>query len=207
MLKILGQKFAKVWADEAGEYRIDLRDLVYQTLKPAVSDYRGSIGLTGTPDDFLGPVDEPYLFYAVTRDEYDPADDKRDGGWSTHRWSAFDNPYMAAAHRRELDDIEEKRPAFKLTTQYLTHYLGKWPSVSDRLVYKYAPARNDIAQAPECASFVVACDLGFNDATAFVVLGWRPHDANLYVLRAAKLTELDFDQVWPPPAEPRSSGD
>src|SRR5687767_10249922 len=86
--KLLGQKFKKAWCDESGEYRINLRDLVYQTLKPAVSDYRGQIGLTGTPDDFLGPADEPYLFYAVTRDGYDPKTDKHDSGWSVHRWSA-----------------------------------------------------------------------------------------------------------------------
>lgn len=193
--KILGQKFKKVWCDESGEYRIDLNDLIYQTLKPAVSDYRGSIGLTGTPDDYLGPVDDPYLFYAVTRDGYDPVNDKKHGGWSPHRWSAFDNPYMREAHQRELDEIEKFRPEFKQTTKYLTHYLGKWPSVSDKLVYKFDEVRNGIDAAPVCTSFVVACDLGFNDATSFVVLGWREHDPNLYVLSATKKTELTFDEV------------
>lgn len=193
--KILGQKFKKVWCDEAGEYRIDLRELVYQTLKPAVSDYRGSIGLTGTPDDFLGPIDEPYLFYAVTRDDYDPVGNKKDGGWSPHRWSAFDNPHQAEIHGEQLAEIERDRPEFKDTTKYLTHYLGKWPSVSDRLVYKFDDAKNCVDAAPVCTSFLIACDLGFNDATSFVVLGWREHDPNLYVLTATKQTELDFDQV------------
>lgn len=193
--KILGQKFAKVWADEAGEYRINLADLVYQTLKPAVSDYQGSIGLTGTPDDFLGPADDPYLFYAVTRDGYDPATDKKHGGWSPHRWSAFDNPFMRDAHARELAEIETSRPEFKQTTKYLTHYLGKWPSVSDKLVYKYDNERNGINEAPVCTSFIIGCDLGLIDATSFVVVGWREHDPNLYVLSATKQTDLDFQQV------------
>jgi hypothetical protein len=193
--KILGQKFAKAWADEAGEYKIDLADLVYQTLKPAVSDYRGQIGLAGTPGEFLGSVEDPQLFYAVTRDGYDSATDPQHGGWSTHRWSAFDNPHQAAIHAEQLDEIEKQRPEFKNTTKYLTHYLGKWPSVSDKLVYKFDAARNTIDAAPTCTSFVVACDLGFNDATSFVVLGWCAHDPNLYILSATKKTEMDFDEV------------
>jgi hypothetical protein len=193
--KILGQKFAKVWCDEAGEYRINLAELVYQTLKPAVSDYRGQIGLTGTPDDFLGPADDPYLFYAVTRDGYDPKDDKRHGGWSPHRWSAFDNPYMAETHARELAEIEQHRPEFKNTTKYLTHYLGKWPNVSDQLVYKYNDATNGIGVAPECTDFVIGVDLGYRDPTAFTIAGWRKHDPNLYILGAKKKAEMDYDQV------------
>lgn len=193
--KILGQKFAEVWCDEAGEYRINLGELVYQTLKPAVSDYRGCIGLAGTPDDFLGPADDPYLFYAVTRDGYDTDGDKRHGGWSPHRWSAFDNPHMAETHGRELDEIERLRPEFKRTTKYLTHYLGKWPNVSDQLVYKYSDKANGIDQAPECTEFVIACDLGLRDATSFVVLGWRKHDPNLYVLHASKKTGMHFGEV------------
>jgi hypothetical protein len=193
--KVLGQKFAEVWIDEGSEYRIDVRHLVYQTLKPAVSDYEGAIGIVGTPGEFLGPVDDPMLFYAVTRDGYDPNTDKRDGGWSVHSWSTFDNPHMADKFRRELADIDEKRPEFKKTTHYTTHYLGKWPSVSDHLVYKYAAATNDIAELTTCDTFCIGVDLGFNDATAFVVGGWRKHDPTLYVKSATKRSGLNFDQV------------
>jgi phage terminase large subunit len=192
--KILGQKFAEVWVDESSEYRIDLRDLVYQTLKPATSDYRGRIGLVGTPGEFLGPLDAPMLFYAVTRDGYDATSDKRDGGWSVHRWTTFDNPHMREVHAEEMAEIERDRPEFKRTTKYLTHYLGKWPSVSDHLVYKYS-AENDIAEPPRCETFCIGVDLGFNDATAFVVTGWRKHDPTLYVLSAAKLSGLNLNQV------------
>lgn len=193
--KILGQKYSLVIIDESSEYRIDLRELVYQTLKPCVNDYRGTICMVGTAGEFLGPVDDPYLWYAITRDGYDPENDANDGGWSIHRWTTLDNPHQREQHLEDLAEIEQKRPAFKKTTAYLTHYLARWPSISDKLVYKYDAAENDIAEAPNCTSFVVSCDLGFNDATSFVVQGWRSHDPNLYTLSAAKKTELDFDQV------------
>jgi hypothetical protein len=45
--KILGQKYSLVIVDESSEYRIDLRELVYQTLKPATNDYRGTVVMVG----------------------------------------------------------------------------------------------------------------------------------------------------------------
>lgn len=202
--KILGQKYSLAVVDESSEYRIDLRELVYQTLKPCTNDYRGTIVMVGTAGEFLGPLDNPYLFYAVTRDGYDPKNDRIDGGWSTHRWTTFDNPHQREQHAEDLADIEANRPAFKNTTAYLTHYLARWPSTSDRLVYKYTPDVVDIAEAPKCDDHVIAIDLGFNDATSFVVEGYRKHDPNLYILSATKhgvsVTQnpddgLDFDDV------------
>lgn len=202
--KILGQKYSLVIVDESSEYRIDLRELVYQTLKPCTNDYRGTIVMVGTAGEFLGPLDKPYLFYAVTRDGYDTNNDPMDGGWSVHRWTTFDNPHQREQHAEDLADIEANRPAFKNTTAYLTHYLARWPSTSDRLVYKYNAATVDLGDTPKCDDHVIAVDLGFNDATSFVVLGWRKHDPSLYILSATKqgvsVTKnpddgLDFDDV------------
>lgn len=193
--KILGQKYSLVVIDESSEYRIDLRELVYQTLKPCVNDYRGTICMVGTAGEFLGPVDEPYLFYAITRDGYDRNNDPMDGGWSTHRWTTLDNPHQREQHLEDLADIEKNRPDYKNTTAYLTHYLARWPSVSDKLVYKYSAAVNDIAEAPECDGFIVGCDLGSVDDTSFIVAGWKAHDPNLYIVNATKRPGLNFQEV------------
>jgi hypothetical protein len=193
--KILGQKYSLVIVDESSEYRIDLRELVYQTLKPATNDYRGTVVMVGTAGEYLGPLDRPYLFYAITRDEYDTGNDRLDGGWSTHRWTTFDNPHMREQHAEDIADIEANRPAFKNTTAWLTHYEARWPSVSDQLVYKFRDVVNGIDVAPECTEFIISCDLGLRDATSFVVAGWRKHDPNLYVVSATKQTGLDFGEV------------
>jgi len=80
--KLLGQKFVLVVIDEAQAFGIDLRQLVYGVLKPAVADYRGTIVLTGTPGNLIKG-----LFFDVTNG--------REAGWSGHRWITHDNPYMA----------------------------------------------------------------------------------------------------------------
>ena len=72
--KLLGQKFVLVVIDEAQAFGIDLRQLVYGVLKPAVADYRGTIILTGTPGN---PIKG--LFFDVTNG--------REAGWSGHRWT------------------------------------------------------------------------------------------------------------------------
>ncbi len=59
--KLLGQKFVLVVIDEAQAFGIDLRQLVYGVLKPAVADYRGTIVLTGTPGNLIKG-----LFFDVT---------------------------------------------------------------------------------------------------------------------------------------------
>ena len=184
--KILGQKFWRVVVDESSEYTIDLRELVYQTLRPATSDYRGTIAMVGTPGEILGTLERPQLFYAVTT--------SKERGWSVHNWSAFDNPHQAEQHGEELADIERDRPLFKETTQFRTHYLGEWPETSDRLVYRYSE-KNAIDSAPACADFCIGVDLGFTDDTAFVVTGWKQHDPTLYVLSATKRSSMNFDEV------------
>jgi len=41
--KLLGQKFVLAVMDEAQACTIDLRQLVYGVLKPAMADYRGTV--------------------------------------------------------------------------------------------------------------------------------------------------------------------
>lgn len=195
--KALGQKYRRVWVDEAQSYTIDLRNLVYSKLAPAVADYDGTISLHGTPGDFLGPrlagdgkTSGRQLFFAITKEDDQFPDEPREPGWSTHRWSALDNPHMRAAFERALASIERDRPHFKETPQYMRDYLGRWAIDVDRLVYRYSRAINgheSMVDLPrDLASFCIVTDLGFNDSTAYVVVGWRPHDPTLYILFADK---------------------
>jgi len=79
--------------DEAQAFGIDLRQLVYGVLKPAVADYRGTIVLTGTPGNLIKG-----LFFDVTNG--------REAGWSGHRWTTYDNPYMAEQWAGEIADLK-----------------------------------------------------------------------------------------------------
>ena len=69
--KVLGQKFKTVIIDEAAFYRhTDLRQFVFEYLKPAVADYRGIIIMISTTSSRTHN-----LFYDV--------DTGKEGGWSS----------------------------------------------------------------------------------------------------------------------------
>ena len=113
-----------------------------------------------------------------------------------HRWSALDNPHMRSQFLAELADIEAERPYFKDTPEYLRDYLGKWAIDWSRLIYRYSDERNRVdALPPGEYTYVIGIDMGFVDAQAFTVCGWRPHDKTLYVIKSYKRTGMTISAV------------
>lgn len=91
-----------------------------------------------------------------------------------------DNPHLdAVAYRDSLARLDS------ITRRQLLD--GVWIRDSGGLVYRFEQTRNSIAQAPpNLTTFIVGIDYGFTDETAFVVVGWRPHDPSVYVVEAYK---------------------
>ena len=104
--KLLGQKYKLVIIDEAASFSVDLNDLVYGVLKPAVADYRGTICLIGTPGNV-----KRGLFFELTQSQ-DPssAGTWSRQGFSGHRWSTFDNPHMRRQWTEEIADLKASNP-------------------------------------------------------------------------------------------------
>ena len=118
MNKLLGGKYRLVCIDEASMYSIDVHNLVYGVLKPAMTDpnsngQRGTICMMGTSSNFTRG-----LFFDITTG--------REQGWSLHQWSAHDNPYVATQWQEELDEIKVKRPLYMDTPQFKQWYLNQW---------------------------------------------------------------------------------
>jgi terminase large subunit-like protein len=184
--KLLGQKFVLVVIDEAQAFGIDLRQLVYGVLKPAVADYRGTIVLTGTPGNLIKG-----LFFDVTNG--------REAGWSGHRWTTYDNPYMAEQWAGEIADLKAASPLVVETPWFRQMYLGEWVIDSDKLVYRFNSDRNAFAELPTFHAgqwhYVLGVDLGYNDPTAFALCAYHDYDKTLYVLEAEKHPRLDVTSV------------
>lgn len=183
--KILGQKFKLAIVDEAASYTIDLRELVYGVLKPAVADYRGTICLTGTAGNLVKG-----LFYDVTNG-IEP-------GWSRHSWSTFDNPYMATQWQEEIADLKLANPHIIETALFRQMYLNEWVIDADKLVYKFKADRNYYTELPvkvKLYHFILGIDLGYNDDTAFTVSAWHPEDPNLYFRTVYKKPHMDLTDV------------
>lgn len=191
--KLLGQKYAEVVIDESASYSIDLEELVYGVLKPAVADYRGTICMVGTPGNF-----KRGLFFDLTQGK-DPRTPSRWSmrGWSCHAWSTLDNPYMAENWRAEIAQLIADNPGIEETPAFQQNFWGIWVIDSTKLVYRYERGRNDFngtlpAYGAGLWHFVLGIDLGFNDATAFTVCAYHDHDRCLYVLTSQKQSGLDI---------------
>jgi hypothetical protein len=185
MKKMLGVAYQLVVIDEAGSFRVDLADMVYNVLRPAMMDYGGTIALIGTPEGVHGRVN---LFYRVTEHDYDPTDPE----WSVFKWSTLDNPYMRRQVQKELDEIEKTRPLYKETKGFKAMYLGQWSLDDDDLVYRFNPQRNLYTELPPGQyQYLLGVDMGFNDDAAFVVFAWQPYDWHLYIIDCFKRPRMD----------------
>lgn len=186
MRKLLGKKYKLVILDEASMYSINLNTLVYGILKPAVADYRGTICMMGTSSNIIKG-----LFYDITTGA--------EPGWSVHKWTAFDNPYVAEQWRQEIEDIEKLRPLFKSTTLYKQWYLNEWVVDEDKLVYKYKAGLNDFQALPYYPygqwNYVLGVDQGYEDDSAFTVCAFHDNDPHLYILETYKKKHMDITDV------------
>ncbi len=192
MNKLLGRKYRRIVIDESSMYTINVKNLVYGVLGPAVTDpdhkgRRGRISLMGTASDFPRG-----LFYDVTTGV--------EQGWSVHEWTAHDNPHVAKQWQEILDEIKEKRPLYMETPQFKQWYLNKWVVDEEKLVYRFNPERNLVKALPlglpdDGWSVVLGVDLGWEDDNAFVLTAYHVNDPNLYVLKTAAKKKLTFDQV------------
>ena len=97
MQKFLGQAYRLVVIDESASFKQDLREMVYEILKPAMADLQGTICMIGTP----GKIPKG-LFFDITNG--------REKGWSVHKWMASDNPYMKEKTKKEMDELIASNP-------------------------------------------------------------------------------------------------
>lgn len=184
--KALGQKYKLVVCDEAASYSIDMRELVYGILKPAVVDYEGTICLMGTSGNLTKG-----LFFDITKG-IEP-------GWSVHQWTAHDNPYVEKQWKAELADIAVNRPLFMETPLFKQWYLNQWVVDFDSLVYKFNEERNTYATLPVHLKgewqFILGVDLGYEDPSAFIVVAWHEHEKNLFIIDCYKKSKMDITDV------------
>jgi hypothetical protein len=184
--KLFGRKYKLVVIDEAALYGIDLRDLVYVVLRPAIADLRGTIVLSGMASNITRG-----LFYDITT--------RKEKGWSLHQWSAFDNPHIKRQWREELDFIKLNQPELMETARFRQAYLNEWVVDEDKLVYRFQDARNTYVNLPQANptgwTYILGVDTGWEDDNAFVLTGFHENLPELFVVKTFNQSKLTFDQV------------
>lgn len=184
--KLLGGKYAEVAIDESASFTTDLHELVFGVLKPAVADYRGTIGLYGTPGNVKAG-----LFFELTKGE-DPSipHQFKRAGFSGHCWNTFANPYMADKWRAEITDLKAANPLIEDTPTFKQNYLGQWVIDDSKLVYKFLVGRNQFdGELPKFRQgrwhYVLGIDTGWK-ASAFSLVTYHDHSTELHVLESWK---------------------
>jgi PBSX family phage terminase large subunit len=183
MNKLLGQKNKLVVIDESAFFRQDMHKLIYEILRPSIIDYEGTVAMISTTSNLTNT-----LYYDVTNGK------KSD--WEVFQWTAYDNPHMAAKWKAEIAELKANSPDIVNTPHFRRMYMNEWHVDEGGLIYKYDKAVNDIEALPDDSwRYVLGIDLGYNDATAFVVCAYNQYDPKLYVLEAMAESNLIVSEV------------
>jgi len=160
--KFRGLALGVVIIDEAQAFPAYLSKLVDEVLAPALMDFAGQIFLVGTP----GPVPVGY-FHECSVSE----------AWAHHAWSVVDNPWIERKSGRSPQSLlaeELKRRGVTVDDPSIQReWFGRWVLDKDALVFRFDPELNGRAPARAWQGYVIGVDLGFDDADAIAVLGWR----------------------------------
>lgn len=174
--KFRGLALRRAAVDEAQAFGGWLEMLTEDVLTPALGDLRGQLALTGTP----GPIAAGTFHEATTG-----------RGWSVHHWTVAENPFFPAGAEWRAG-IRAARGWTEDHPTYRREYLGEWVQDADALVFPFDYSRNAHAgPLPEGPwRYVLACDLGYVDSTAFVELAYRHDHPDVHIVRAWKRERL-----------------
>lgn len=168
--RLKGRKYACVCIDEAQDFGTHLQSLIDDVLVPSIADYAdGWLALTGTP----GPVPQG-VFFDIT--------EKGEQGFVTHKWTLLDNPYMPRVEEF-LSDLIAKRKWESNNPTLLREYRNKWVLDVESLWIRYKEHLNDYAELPKGKwNYILGVDIGFKDADALAVVGWRDGSPDTYLI-------------------------
>jgi hypothetical protein len=148
--------------DEAQSFPAYLAKLVDEVIAPALMDFAGQLFLVGTP----GPVPVGYFH-----------DCSVSPTWAHHSWSVVDNPWIAKKSgftpQALLAQELERRGVTVDDASIQREWFGRWVLDANALVFRFDPARNGRSERRAWQHYVIGVDLGFDDADAIAVLGWR----------------------------------
>lgn len=166
-----GNAFKLVVLDECASFRGHIDSLIEEIIEPALIDQDGTLMMLGTPSwDFSS------YFYKADHDCEN---------WQSFHWTILDNPHIPRA-AQWIADLKKRRKWSDDNPIYLREYGGQWARSGDEMVYLFNPLRDLIDKAPNCEFYYLGVDLGFDDETAFAVIGHNRHERVSYVVHTEK---------------------
>ena len=170
-----GEKFRIILLDESASYGNNLKYVVEEVLTPMLMDEDGSLWWMGTPSAACaGP------FFDADRNKEIPS----------YHWTCLDNPYIPNA-AAWLAKYRAKKGWSIDNPIYRREYLGEWLKDSTSLVYKYDSDKciGELFDG-HAWNYIMGVDLGYDDASALVVVAYSDRSPNLYVVDTFKKTRM-----------------
>lgn len=176
--KLRGLKFKLILLDECASFKAHLNYLIEEVLEPTLIDTDGTLALIGTPSANPGAN----YFHKATTDITE--------GFSVHRWTILDNPFIPHA-AQWLEKYRERKKWTEEHPIYRREWLGEWTTDADTLVYKYRKEKNDYEALPN-SNFrhVMGVDLGFNDAFTICVIAYCDERRECFIVDQFKKSGL-----------------
>lgn len=181
--RLKGQKSPGIAIDEAQDFGTHLQSLVDDVLTPMMADYSDPwLALTGTP----GAIPSGY-FHDITM--------KGKEGYSVHRWTCFENPYMPTA-QAFVTALKEKKSWPDDHPTYLREWMNQWIKDEDALWIKWNRERSDYQNLkPGNYDYICGVDIGFRDADAIAVLAHLPGDNTVYLVEEMITKKQDITDL------------
>lgn len=184
--RLRGRKFPGVAIDEAQDFGVHLQSLVDDVLTPATADYHdGWVAMTGTP----GPVPNGY-FFDITQ--------KKRFGYSVHKWTMIDNPFMEGA-AAFIEDLKLKREWDDNNPTLLREYRNQWVLDVQSLWIQYKEDKNHYQYLPDVKPdkwhYILGVDIGFKDADAIAVLAWSDATPTTYLVEEKVTTKQGITEL------------
>jgi hypothetical protein len=183
--RLRGNKFPGIGVDEGQEFGTHLEHIVQDVLEACIADFEdGWLALTGTP----GPVPVGF-FYDVT--------ELGKFGYSRHRWSVLDNPYMPGA-KQFIADLKAKKGWDDNHPTLQREWRGLWVVDMDALVFKYDAEKNHYDSLPKLQGkweYVIGVDIGFDDCDAIAVLAWNSSSPDVYLVEEFTMPHQDITDL------------
>lgn len=189
MNKLRGQKYQLAVIDECQSFTQDLKQLILQVLSPTLADSDATICLCGTPGNQMGE----HYWWQLNKT------DSTEKGWKFFSWTWKENPHVAINMHKQVNEMLSHNPLIAKAPWFRQEYLGEWVTETDSRVYKSEDV-NYINNLPEGflkgATYLLSIDLGYHDATAFVVSTYNKRfNDNMYILESDKRSNLTISDV------------
>ena len=186
--KFRGLAISLVYIDESQSFRTYIEELVDDVLGAALFDYNGTLCLIGTP----GMVPTGYFHKCATSPE-----------WSHHQWTMFNNPHLERKSGKPVMSLVEedmKRMGVDINHPKIQREcFGRWAIDTESMVLHYTASKNHYDNINPAGkwNYVIGVDIGYDDADAISVIGWREHTPKAYLLeevvvKKQGITELAY---------------